>query len=177
MGGGAGEQVEHPLLLQAPEAGHQVATAGPPARLGLGQLAGQIATGQGVGGGGLIEQVQPHGQPGAEALGQQGTTQQREQGGRKSQAQPGPLAGIGRRRLKGVEQGQITLEQGLEIPVLLQGARLAGMDIGQVGMEHQGQVPPGGCSHGTIGGRRSETGLVAGSQVPSPHWVHSRRSS
>ena len=168
VGGGAGEQVEHPLLLQAPEAGHQVAAPGPPTRLGVTELAGQIVPGQAIGGWGPLEQLQPQGQPGAEALGQQGTAQQREQGGREPQAQPGPLAGVGRRRLEGVEQGQVTLEQGLEIPVLLQGARLAGMDIGQVGMEHQGQVPPGGCSHGTIGGRRSETGLVSGSQVPSP---------
>ena len=177
MGGGAGEQVQHPLLLQAPKAGHQVAAAGPPARLGLGQLAGQIAAGQGVAGRGPIEQLQPHGQPGAKALGQPGTAQQGEQGGREPQAQPGPLAWVGRRRLKGVEQGQITLEQGLEVPVFFQGAGLAGMDIGQVGMEHQGQVAPDCCSHGTIGGRRSEAGLVAGSQVPSPHWGHSRRSS
>ena len=177
VGGGAGEQVEHPLLLQAPEAGHQVGAAGPPVRQGLGQLAGQIGPGQATAGWGPIEQLQPHRQPGAETLGQQGITQQREQGGREPQAQPGPLAGLGRRRLRGVKQGQVRLEQGLEVPVLLQGAGLPGVHIGKVGMQHQGQVPPGWCSQGTAGGRRSEAGLVAGSQVPSPHWVHSRRLS
>ena len=76
VGGGAGEQVEHPLVLQAPEAGHQVAAAGTPARLDVTEPAGQVGLSQAIGGWRPLEQLQPQGQPGAETVGQQGTAQQ-----------------------------------------------------------------------------------------------------
>ena len=62
---------------------------------------------------------------------------------REAQAQPWALGGIGSCRLQGFQQGDVALEQGLEVPVLLQGARLAGMHIGEVRVKHQGQVAGG----------------------------------
>lgn len=54
----------------------------------------------------------------------------------------GTVGGAGFEHL---QQGQVAFQQGLEVPVLLQGAGLTGAHVGEMGVEDQGQIA---CGHG-----------------------------
>jgi len=138
VGGAAGEQVHHPLALQGGEALDQIAVAalpGPPVPLDRGrQVLGAYAQGRVS----LRQQIQPFVQPGGEALLEVLIAQQRQQRRRQADGELGLLVGVGAGQLQRFQQRQITLDQGLEKPVLLQGARLCRPHVGQMGMQHQG---------------------------------------
>lgn len=143
MGGGAADQIQHAGLLQAPEARQQVAVAGAEmAGRGL-ELRFEIRGRLGQRRTCIGQQLAALVQPGQEAPIQFGVAQERQEGGRESEGEPGLGGWIGRRRLKHRKQRQITLLKGLEIPVLLQRTGFSGSDVGQVGVENQGQIAGG----------------------------------
>lgn len=87
----------------------------------------------------LPEQLKALGQPVREPCTEHGVADQAEQGGGKPEAEAGALAGIIPALLQHLKQGQVALEQSLEVPVFLQRARIAAPDVGEMGMKDQGQ--------------------------------------
>ena len=87
-----------------------------------------------------LQQGAPAGEPGQEARRELGIAQQREQGGREAEGEPGRLGRISAGGLQDIEQGDVALEQGLEVPVLLQRPLNVGTDVGKMGVEDQGQL-------------------------------------
>ena len=120
MGRGTGEQIQHTVFLQATEAGQQIALAGPPLLQHPGQLVGQVTDRFSRFRWGQREQVESLIDPGQEAAVQAPITQQRQQGGREPQGEPGGLEGVSGGPFQDVKQGQVTLLQRLEVPVFLQ---------------------------------------------------------
>jgi hypothetical protein len=116
--------------------------------LHLFQLQTEVGGGLGVLGGGSLQQLLALHQPGQEAGVEAAVGQQAQQGGREPQGDAGVLAAVGGGGLQHGQQGQVALLQGLEVPVFLQGAGLAGAHIGQVGVQHQGQVTGAGEGFG-----------------------------
>lgn len=144
VGGGAGEQVEHSVLLQLPEAVQQLAAALDPALAGALQGLGQGGGSAAVAGWGLLQQQLALGEPVGEACAQHGIADQAQQGWREPEAEAGPLGRIIPAVFQHLQQRQIALQQGLEVPVFLQRAGLAVPDEGEMGMKDQGQ---GACGH------------------------------
>ena len=144
MGGAAGDQVEHALLLQAPEARDQGPLDLNPLLHHRIELAGQV--------GGclaellrrLLQQLLALCDPGQEARVEGAVGQQRQQGGREAEGEPGVLAPVGRGGLEHGQQRQVALLQRLEIPVLLQRSGLARAHVGQMRVEDEGQIA---CGH------------------------------
>ena len=132
------------MLLQPAKAAQQPAAALPELLADLHQALLQIQRGAGQLGRGVSDQRQPLLQPGHETSIQVAITQQRQQGGRQPQGELGPLAWIGSRRLQHLQQRQIALLQGLEVPVLLKGALFPRPHIGEMGVKHEGQIA---CRH------------------------------
>jgi hypothetical protein len=145
VGGSAGDQVEHPLLLQAAEPGQQVAFTGAPLLLNPLQLLRQGGGGNGQSAGGLGQQHQSLVQPGQETPVEAGIAQQRQQGGREPEGEARPLPGVRRCGLEHRQQRQITLLQRLEIPIFLKRTRFSRAHVGKMCVENQGQIP---CGHG-----------------------------
>ena len=144
VGGGAGEQVEHAGLLEQAEAKQQVSGPGGPTSARVFQLFGQglrsrrmlrLLLGRRNPG----QQGEPLLQPGRKLMVQINVAQQRQQGGGEAEAEPWPLVWIDLAALQQAQQGQIALQQGLKVPVLLQGPWLAAADVGEMGMEDEGQ--------------------------------------
>ena len=124
MGGGAGDQIQHPQALQAPKAWQQFSLAMLPIGNQGGQGVAEVLGRCPAFGGGQLQQLDAKLQPGQKTAVQLLVCQQGEQGWREAEGEPGSLLRIGGGRLQHLQQGQITLLQGLVVPVLLQGPRL-----------------------------------------------------
>ena len=146
VGGGAGDQIQHPRLLQAAEAGQKVAAAAEELLRHTGQLGLQGRSGVLEGRGGLDQELAALLQPGQEAAVQGPVAQQAEQGGGEAEGEARLAGRIEGSRLEHLHQGEVALLQRLEVPVLLKGAGLSRTDVGKMGVENQGQIA---CGHGS----------------------------
>jgi len=120
VGGSAGDQIQHPEVLQPGKPGDQAAIKGTPLLQGVAQLCGQGQRGRLLVGRGVGQELQAALEPGHKAMVQGRVAEQRQQGGRQPQGQVRGLGRIGGGRFEHRQQGQIALLQGLEVPVFLQ---------------------------------------------------------
>ena len=137
MGGPAGEQIEHPALLQPLKAGQQIAARLDPGLFGPLELEAEVGSRSAMVRWRLAQQLLAHLQPGEKALAEERVAQQGEERWRETHGQSRPLRGVRGGGLQGVQQRQVALQEGLEVPVLLQGAGCAGVHVRQVRVENQ----------------------------------------
>lgn len=145
VGGGTGDQIEHPRLLQQAKACQQLAAASLPIAGHRLQFLRQSGSGVEEFAGGLGQELKPHLQPGEEPPIQGFVTQEGEKGWREAKGEARPLGWIGLGGLQGAQKGDVALLKRLEIPILFEGPWLPRADVRKMGVEHQGQST---CGHG-----------------------------
>ena len=91
----------------------------------------------------LLKQAQSCCDPSGKTFPQGCIRQQRQQRRRQPHGQLGGLPRIGSSCFKGVEQGQVALDQGLKKPVLFKGVSFRCPDIGKVGVKNKSKCPVG----------------------------------
>ena len=146
MGGSAGEQVSNALLLEAREASDQVSVAIQPALPVALDGGCKMLRCRPEGVGGPRQQTEPVIQPLRKALLQFSIAEEREQRWRQADGDSGLGLRVLHGLLKNLQKGEVTLDQSLEKPILLERARLSGTDVRQVGVKNQGESAFG---HGT----------------------------